>query len=67
MDRPLPFIGSLSTLPMVPWMYRMDVYQRVRRAVMVEGKGSREVSREFGLHREAVRKMRAYSVPPSYR
>ena len=42
---------------------RVDVYLRVRRAVMVEGKSIREVSREFGLHRDTVRKMLAYSVP----
>ena len=45
----------------------MDVYLRVRRAVMVEGKSIREVSREFGLHRDTVRKMLAYSVPPGCR
>ena len=27
----------------------------------------REVSREFGLHRDTVGKMLAYSVPPGYR
>ena len=48
-------------------MYKVDVYLRVRRAVMVEGKSIREVSREFGLHRDTVRKMLAYSVPPGYR
>ena len=48
-------------------MYRVDVYLRVRRAVMVEGKSIREVSREFCLHRDTVRKMLAYSVPPGYR
>ena len=48
-------------------MYRVDVYLRVRRAVMVEGKSIRELSREFGLHRDTVRKMLAYSVPPGYR
>ena len=48
-------------------MYRVDVYLRVRRAVMVEGKSIREVSREFGLHRDTVRKMLTYSVPPRYR
>ena len=48
-------------------MYRVDVYVRVRRAVMVEGKSIREVSREFGLHRDTVRNMLAYSVPPGYR
>ena len=48
-------------------MYSVDVYLRVRRAVMVEGKSIREVSREFSLHRDTVRKMLAYSVPPGYR
>ena len=48
-------------------MYKVDVYLRVRRAVMVEGKSIPEVSREFGLHRDTVRKMLAYSVPPGYR
>ena len=40
-------------------MYSVDVYLRVRRAVMVEGKSIREVSREFGLHRDTVRKLLA--------
>ena len=48
-------------------MYRVDVYPRVRRAVMVEGMSVREASRVFGLHRDTVRKMLAYSVPPGYR
>ena len=48
-------------------MYRVDVYLRVRRAVMVEGMSIREASRVFGLHRDTVRKIVAYSVPPGYR
>ena len=52
---------------MVQWMYRVDVYLGVRRAVMVEGKSIREASWVFGLHRDTVRKMPAYSVPPGYR
>ena len=48
-------------------MYKVDVYLRVRRAVMVEGVSIREAAREFGLHRDTVRKMLAYSVPPGYR
>ena len=54
-----------------PWMvrrmYSVDVYLRVRRAVMVEGMSVREASRVFGLHRDTVRKMLAYSTPPGYR
>ena len=48
-------------------MYKVDVYLRVRRAVMVEGMSIREASRVFGLHRDTVRKMLAYSAPPGYR
>ena len=48
-------------------MYKVDVYLRVRKAVMVEGMSIREASRVFGLHRDTVRKMLAYSVPPGYR
>ena len=48
-------------------MYRVDVYLRVRRAVMVDGMSVREAARVFGLHRDTVRKMLAYSVPPGYR
>ena len=48
-------------------MYQVEVYLRVRRAVMVEGMSIREASRVFSLHRDTVRKMLAYSVPPGYR
>ena len=48
-------------------MYKVDVYLRVRRAVMVEGMSIREAVRVFVLHRDTVRKMLAYSVPPGYR
>ena len=48
-------------------MYRVEVSLRVHRAVMVEGMSIREAAREFGLHRDTVRQMLAYSVPPGYR
>ena len=48
-------------------MYKVDVYLRVRRAAMVEGMSIREAARTFGLHRDTVRQMLAYSVPPGYR
>ena len=48
-------------------MYQVESYLRVRRAVMVEGMSIREASRMFGLHRDTVRKILAYSVPPGYR
>ena len=48
-------------------MFKVDVYLRVRRAVMVDGMSMWEAARVFGLHRDTVRKMLAYSVPPGYR
>ena len=48
-------------------MYKVVVYLRVRRAVMMEGMSIREAARELGLHRDTVRKMLAYSVRPGYR
>ena len=52
---------------MAPEMYRVDVYLPVRRVVMVEGMSIREASRVFGLHRDTVRQMLAYSAPPGCR
>ena len=48
-------------------MYKVEIYGRVRRAVHVEGMSVREAARLFGLHRDTVRKMLRYSVPPGYR
>ena len=48
-------------------MYQVELYLRVRRACMVDGMSTREASRVFGLHRDPVRKMLAYAVPPGYR
>ena len=53
-----------------PWdtggMYRVEIYGRVRRAVLVEGRSQRAVAREFGISRDMVRKMLRYAVPPGY-
>jgi len=48
-------------------MYRVELYARVRRAVLVEGRSERDVAREYGLARETIRKMLRYSIPPGYR
>lgn len=48
-------------------MYRVDLYRRVRRACHVDGMSVREAARVFGLHRDTVRKMLMYSLPPGYR
>src|SRR5271170_2276657 len=48
-------------------MYQVEIYGRIRRAVLVEGRSQRSVAREFGLARVTVRKMVGYSIPPGYR
>jgi|TARA_B100000315_G_scaffold235361_1_gene250239 transposase len=48
-------------------MYGVELYGRVRRACHVEGMSIREAARMFGLHRDTVRKMLAFSAPPGYR
>ena len=45
----------------------MELYARVRRAVVVDQMSEREAARQFGLARETVRKMLRYAVPPGYR
>jgi hypothetical protein len=47
-------------------MFKAELYGRVRRAVLVEGRSQRAGAREFGLSRESVGKMLRYSVPPGY-
>ena len=44
----------------------MELYARVRRAVIVEKMSEREAARQFGLARETVRKMLRYAAPPGY-
>ena len=44
----------------------MDLYRRVRLAC-AEGMSQREAVRHFGISRDSVRKMMAFSVPPGYR
>ena len=48
-------------------MYKLEMYLRVRRACFVDGMSIREAARVFGMHRDSVRKMLKYSVPPGYR
>jgi len=48
-------------------MKTVELYARVRRAVLVEGMSRRAAAQEFGLARKTVGKMLEYSLPPGYR
>lgn len=47
-------------------MFKVEIYGRVRRAVLVEGRSQRAVARDFGLSRTTVQKMLLFAVPPGY-
>jgi transposase len=48
-------------------MFTVELYARIRRAVMVDGLSRREAATRFGVHRNTIAKMLRYSVPPGYR
>src|ERR1700741_5606018 len=48
-------------------MLRVELYAKVRHAVMVEGLSRREAAKRFGIHRNTITKMLSFSVPPGYR
>src|ERR1700745_2650472 len=48
-------------------MLRVELYAKVRHAVMVEGLSRREAAKRFSIHRNTITKMLSFSVPPGYR
>ena len=47
-------------------MYRVSTYRRVRIDYERNGLSQRELSRKYGLHRDTIRKMLEFSIPPGY-
>jgi transposase len=45
----------------------VELYGRVRHAVLVDGMSRREAARIFGINRRTVEKMLRFSIPPGYR
>ena len=48
-------------------MKHVDLYGRVRHAVLIDGMSRREAARIFGINRRTVEKMLTFSIPPGYR
>jgi transposase len=48
-------------------MFKVELYGRIRRAVMVDGLSRREAAKPFGVHRNTISKTLQYSVPPGHR
>jgi transposase len=48
-------------------MFTVELYARIRRAVMVDGLSRRDAAKRFGVHRNTITKMLQFSVPPGYR
>lgn len=48
-------------------MKSVDLYGRVRHAVLIDGMSRREAARLFGIDRRTVDKMLLFSIPPGYR
>jgi transposase len=47
-------------------MKGVELYERVRHAVRIEGLSERAAARRFGLDPRTVNKMMKFSVPPGY-
>ena len=63
----MAFFRLVQNEPGKAGMFSVELYGRVRHACHVEGLSQREAARRFGIHRNTVRKMLAFSVPPGYR
>ena len=48
-------------------MLQVEAYERIRRAVVVQGKRQREAARELGHSRKTIAKALKHSTPPGYR
>ena len=48
-------------------MKQVELYGRVRYAVIIQGMSRRKAARNFGIDRRTVDKMLAFAVPPGYR
>jgi transposase len=48
-------------------MFTVELYARIRRAVIADGLSRRDAAKQFGVHRNTIAKMLQFSIPPGYR
>ena len=48
-------------------MFAVEIYAAVRQFVLVKGNSRRDAAQVFGVSRDTIAKMCAYSAPPGYR
>jgi hypothetical protein len=48
-------------------MFTVELYAKIRYAVMIDGLSRREAAKRFGVHRNTITKMLIFSVPPGFR
>src|SRR5580704_13341946 len=48
-------------------MFTVELYAKIRHAVMIDGQSRREAAKRFGVHRKTSRKMRSFAVRRGYR
>lgn len=47
-------------------MYTVEVYEKVRRSYLIDGKSQRQIARELGVNRRSIQRMLKHSSPPGY-
>ena len=47
-------------------MYTVELYEKVRRSHIIDGKSQRQIARELGVNRRSIQKMLKHSSPPGY-
>jgi transposase len=44
----------------------VEIYEKVRRAHIIDGKSQRQIARELGINRRSIQRMLTHSSPPGY-
>ena len=63
----MPVSGIFAPLSKRSAMFTVELYAKIRLAVMVDRLSRREAAKRFGVHRNTITKMLSFSVPPGYR